>query len=79
MSTALRPGGLYYVNGVAVDANGEALTDAPPLGPNATPMAPVIASGKPLGQEIAEGIASALSAMQPAAVPVVESKSKPEK
>jgi hypothetical protein len=34
------PGGLYYVNGAAVDADGKTLPDAPPIGPDTIP-APV--------------------------------------
>lgn len=37
------PGGLYYVNGQAVNGNGDVIPDAPPMGPDTVP-APVVGS-----------------------------------
>jgi hypothetical protein len=43
MATAKQPGGLYYVNGKAVNAEGALLGDAPPMPENTVVSAPVAA------------------------------------
>ncbi len=66
MGTASRGGGLYYVNGKAVDGNGQPVHDAPPM-PTPVVAAPVVP--KTLAQEIAEAIVLANASMvQPLAM-----------
>lgn len=71
MGTAQQQGGLYYVNGVAMNAKGEELHGAPPAPALTVPAPAAVGSGKTLAQEIAEGVAAALqSAPAPASKPI---------
>lgn len=61
MAKALREGGLYYVGGVAVDAGGVAVEDAPKLGKDTDPKEQPGALGAPtpeekMGRAIAQAI-----------------------
>jgi len=60
MATAPVAGGLYFVNGVAVNAEGVAVEDAPKPTPDTIAAPP--GSAKSIAQEIAEGVATALHA-----------------
>lgn len=53
------PGGFYYVNGVAVNAEGVAIKNAPPEPPSVNVTADSVRAPS-LAQEIAQGIAQAL-------------------
>jgi hypothetical protein len=51
MATTI-PGGLYYVNGQAVNANGDVIPDAPAMGPDTVPApvgAPMVGVAAPAG------------------------------
>lgn len=81
MGTAAKSGGLYYLNGRAVDANGRPIADAPPP-PTSTVVAPV--ATKTLAQEIADGVVAGMAAAQatattPAAPPAEEDVVKGKK
>lgn len=61
MATATRPGGLYYVRGVAVDANGEQIKGAPKQAPD-TPrenQSSAIPTGNPM-EQLAQAITTAI-------------------
>lgn len=64
MATAKQAGGLYYVNGRAVNADGNIVVGAPSLGPDTVPS--IETRPKTLAQEIAEVMAGSVSA-QPVA------------
>lgn len=55
MATAKQTGGLYYINGKAVNSEGVAVPNAPALGPDTVILAD--ARPKTLAQEVAEVIA----------------------
>lgn len=71
MATTI-PGGIYYINGVAVNCDGVAIAGAPKATPNTVPA--VAGTPKTLAQEIAEAMATMGNAPAPAPVVVREKK-----
>lgn len=73
MANAQRAGGLYFVNGVAVDANGVAVPDAPAPAPDTIPKPPADAS-KTLAEQIAEGVVKGMTDGTAAAAALSDTK-----
>ncbi|WP_353267475.1 hypothetical protein [Gemmatimonas sp.] len=77
------PGGLYYVGGVAVNAHGDVLVDAPPIGPDTVPVpvgvavAPVAAPAGLTPEQVDALVEAKVAAkLAELTAPPAESKSK---
>lgn len=70
MATAKREGGLYFVNGRAVDANGEPVTDAPKHTPDTPPdQQPGATGGATSEERLAVAVGAAVAAAMSGKVP----------